>query len=176
MQKELNQEMRQAGNARNLQRNNKLQKANLESLTSYGVRLSCLQLEKLSEEIEKELLSYKSGRFKPVWYKYTKEVLSPPVIALKALECVLNGVTQVKKYSTLICDIGEELELEWRATYLKRKHKSLWQAIQSKVKRVKKSGFQLHMKRLVREAGGDKAMGLKAWSMTEKVQFGGWVF
>ena len=160
MQREIDQQMTLAGKAKQTRLNNKLQKANLESLTSYGVRLSCLQLEKLSEEIERELLSYKSGRFKPVWYKYTREILSPSVVALKALECILNGVTQVKKYSTLIHDIGEELEFEYRATYLKRKHKDLWQAIQTKVQRVKKSGFQLHMKRLIREAGGDKALGL----------------
>ena len=141
MQKELNQEMQLAGTAKVHQRNSKLTKANLESLTSYGVRLSYLQLGNLSEEIERELLSYKSGRFKPIWCKYTREILSPAVIALKALECVLNGVTQVKKYSSLIHDIGEELEMEYRATYLKRKHKDLWQAIQSRVQRVKKSGF-----------------------------------
>ena len=176
MQRELNQEMTLAGKAKQSRRNSKLQKANLESRTSYAVRLSCLQLTNLSSEIERELLSYKSGRFKPVWYKYTREILSPAVIALKALESVLNGVTQVKKYSSLIHDIGEELEFEYRATYLKRKHKSLWDSIQSRVQRVKKSGFQLHMKRLIREAGGDKALGLKPWSMTEKVQFGGWVF
>jgi len=76
MQRELNQEMTLAGKAKQTRRNNKLQKANLESRTSYGVRLSCLQLTSLADEIGRDLLSYKSGRFKPVWYKYTKEILS----------------------------------------------------------------------------------------------------
>ena len=57
MQKELNEQMRLSGKAKVQQRNNKLAKANLESRTSYGVRLSCLQLTNLSSEIEKGVIA-----------------------------------------------------------------------------------------------------------------------